>query len=78
MLMLLNQWAEMLEYLKIVGSEIIENCVIRAIIKWQRSKYGLNVKYVLYDPEYIRFSDIITFKSCQLKNIYIQFCLHSI
>lgn len=61
MLMLLNHWAEMVEYLKIIGSDIIENCLIGAIIKWKRLKYGLNVKHLLYDSENMTFSDMNTF-----------------
>lgn len=63
MLMLLNHWAEMVEYLKIIGD--IENCLIRAI-KWERLKYGLNVKYLLYDCENMKFSDMNTFISSQI------------
>lgn len=69
--MFLNHWAEMVEYLKIIDSDIIENCLIRAIIKCERLKYGLHVKYLLYDSENMRFSDMNTFISSQ--NIFILF-----
>lgn len=53
----------MVEYLKIIGD--IENCLIRAI-KWERLKYGLSVKYLLYDCENMKFSDMNTFISSQI------------
>lgn len=75
MLMLLNYWAEMVEYLIIFGSDRIENYLISTIIKWERLKYGLNVKYRLYDSESMTFSDMNTLFSCQIlnTNIYIMF-----
>lgn len=72
MLMLLNYWAEMVEYLIIFGTDLIENYLISTIIKWERLKYGLNVKYHLYDSESMKFSDMNTLISSQiLNNIYI-------
>lgn len=71
MLMLLNYWAKKVEYLKIIGSDIIENYLIKAIIKWERLKYGLNVKDLLCDSESIKFSDMNTFINSHIWNIHI-------
>lgn len=61
----------MVEYLIIFGRDIIENYLISTIVKWERLKYGLNVKYRLYDSETMKFSDMNTLISSQILNINI-------